>query len=33
MSELPGLPLVGLLADEVAVLPDWQVALFEGDSD
>lgn len=32
MSELPGLP-IGLLADEVVVIADWQCALMEGDTD
>lgn len=30
MSELPS---ILLLADEVIVIADWQVALFEGDTD
>lgn len=36
MNELPFVPIplpIPLPADEVAVLADWQVALFAGDSD
>ena len=31
MEELPGLPIIGLLADEAITLEGWRLELVEGD--